>query len=466
MEPFENISPLDGRYIGPDETMRKRMSPYLSEAASIRYQLKVEVALLETMAEFGICSASVPESARKAAEDITAKEVFEEERRIGHNVRALVNSMRKRMPENERGFVHLFATSNDILDTSRTLAFRDFASEILIPDLIDLVSVISGKAREYASVRQIGRTHGQYAEPITFGYALSLYVSRIGGRTVALERAREDLRGKLSGAVGAHNALALHDPMNPAIFERKHLERLGLKASDTQVSTQVIEPEAMADFVFQGILAMSAMANLADDMRHLIRSEIGEVKIVDGATRVGSSTMPHKVNPVAFENVKSLWKAFAPRIVTVLMDQISEHQRDLTNSASSRFLGEILAAVDYAARRLGGAMKKIQPDEEALGRHLAACRDQIVAEPLYVILALSGHPDGYGKVRSLLKDARESESTLLQAAGKDEEAAKILEGIPPHQAKVIDDPTSYTGDAAERALHTCDEWEKTLGLLR
>ena len=462
MEPFENISPLDARYIGPDEAMRRRVEPYLSEAASIRHQLRVEVALLETLAELGICPASAPEAARAAAEAISPGEVFEEERRIGHNVRALVNCLRKRLPEDVGRFVHLFATSNDILDTSRALAFQGFVREVLIPDLIELVGEIAGKAREHAALPQIGRTHGQFAEPITFGYALSIYVSRLGGRIEAIERAQGELRGKLSGAVGAHNALALHDPEAPSEIERKHLERLGLKASDTHCSTQVVEPEPVAELIFQALLALSTMADLADDMRHLVRSEIGEVEITGGRAQVGSSTMPHKVNPVSFENVKSLWKAFAPRIVTVLMDQLSEHQRDLTNSASGRFLGEILAAVDYCAVRMKRAMGTVKPAEEALRRNLAESERSIVAEPLYVILALQGHTDGYGKVRSLLKEAQQEGITLLEAARKDKDIGRILRDLPPHQAKVIQDPTSYTGDAAKLAVETCDTWELRL----
>ena len=467
MEPFENISPLDARYIGPDEAMRKRVEPYLSEAASVRYQARVEVALLETLADLRVCPSTAPAAGRRAAEDLTAKEVFEEERRIGHNVRALVNCLRKRMPEEERGFVHLFATSNDILDTARALQFRDFVGDVLIPDLVDLVFEISKMAREHASLPQIGRTHGQYAEPITFGYALALYVSRTGGRIEAIDRARRDLRGKFSGPVGAHNALALLDPKDPGRFERKLLERLGLEPSATQVSSQVVEPEPVAVLIFQAILAMSAMANVADDMRHLARSEIGEVTLDDaGGVQVGSSTMPHKINPVSFENVKSLWKAFAPRIVTVILDQISEHQRDLTNSASGRFLNEILAAVDYVAVRLKAALSVIRPNEASLDRHLAASRDLTVAEPLYVILALGGHPDAYDRVRGLLKEAKEGGKTLLQAARRDAETAKILKGIPEHQAKALDDPSHYTGDAAERTVLTCETWEKRLGPLR
>src|SRR5438876_12306324 len=138
------------------------------------------------------------------------------------------------------------------------------------------------------------------------------------------------------------------------------------------------------------------MANLADDGSHLQRSEIHEIrdrkeKDVKSQT-VGSSTMPHKVNPKDFENVKSLWKAYMPRIVTVLMDQLSEHQRDLTNSASMRFVTEFVTAFAYGVHRLSGTLRAIEPDVERMREVLEGGKDPVAAEPLYVLLSLAGHP--------------------------------------------------------------------------
>src|SRR6266481_1149146 len=117
----------------------------------------------------------------------------------------------------------------------------------------------------------------------------------------------------------------------------------------SDVCSSDLEPEGWTDLAHGCVTALGVMANLADDMRQLQRTEIGEVAESFAAEQVGSSTMPHKRNPVSFENVKSIWKAMAPRVLTTYLDQISEHHRDLTNSASQRFLGEILAATAYAA---------------------------------------------------------------------------------------------------------------------
>src|SRR5262249_26076865 len=159
---------------------------------------------------------------------------------------------------------------------------------------------------------------------------------RLGGRIQAIDQARRNLRGKLSGAVGAYSALSLRLPRAAVAFEKLVLALLDLQPAPGSISSQIVQPEFITDLGYAVQSCCSALANLADDMRHRHRSEIGEVAERGKADTVGSSTMPHKVNPKSFENVKSLWKAFAPRMTTLLMDQISEHQRDLTNSASQR----------------------------------------------------------------------------------------------------------------------------------
>ena len=115
---------------------------------------------------------------------ITAAEVYEEEARIQHNIRALVNSIRRKVSEKARGYVHLFATSNDIMDTAAALRYKEFTGNVLIPDLVELLNLLSAIARREAATIQMGRTHGQHAEPITFGYAIALYVSRLGGQNL------------------------------------------------------------------------------------------------------------------------------------------------------------------------------------------------------------------------------------------------------------------------------------------
>ncbi len=327
---FDTISPLDYRYYGDNPKFFKRLQPYVSEAANIRYLLKVELALVQTLAKWGVCSIDVAREVEEACEKITPGQVYDEERRVQHNIRAIVNCIREHIKPESRPYVHLFATSSDIMDTCAALRYKELIRDVVLQDLIELEHVLIELARKYKDQVQMGRTHGQHAVPTTFGYTIALFVSRIGSRIQTISAAHENLRGKLSGAVGAFNALSLYTD-DPSKFERAFLEELGLKPSDTSVSSQIVEPEPIADLAYSVVSCFSVLANLADDMRNLIRSEIGEVVDIYDEKEVGSSTMPHKMNPKNFENVKSFWKEFMPRMFTVFMDQISEHQRDLTN---------------------------------------------------------------------------------------------------------------------------------------
>jgi adenylosuccinate lyase len=137
------------------------------------------IALAEALAESRIAPRTLPREIERACQAITVEEVYEEERRIGHVVRALVNCSRDRISEQARPFVHLFATSNDITDTATTLRFKELTRDVLLPDLVQLEEVLIRLAGSYAEAIQIGRTHGKHAEPITFGFAMANYVARL-----------------------------------------------------------------------------------------------------------------------------------------------------------------------------------------------------------------------------------------------------------------------------------------------
>jgi adenylosuccinate lyase len=457
---------MDGRYVGADEEILAEVSPYLSAEAEIRYQVRVEVAILRVYAELGICPSGGLPSLDGLEETVRLDEVSAEEEKTRHNIRALVNVMKKRVHESLRPYVHLGPTSADITDTARALALRDFVRRPMLKRLGALERRLIGLAREEAGTPQIGRTHGQHAVPTTFGHAMALYVSRLGGRIEALAGAAGRLVGKLAGAVGTYNSFALVRPGDPREIERRVLAALGLKTSPTGTASQIAEPEPVADLAYAAISGLGVLANLADDLRHLMRSEIGEIRKVTTKEHVGSSTMPHKVNPVDFENVKSLWKAFMPRLVTVLMDQISEHQRDLTNSASGRFLNELLAGVHYAGVRMDRALAKTRVDRDAMRRNLDGSRETFVAEPLYIALGLGDVPDAYDIVKSLSDRARERGTTLGAVIRKDGWPAGAADRMPRDRRElleaILEHPEQYAGIARGVAEETCAAWARRM----
>src|SRR5262245_8115805 len=467
MNPFDTASPFDARYYLADAGFYERLHPFVSESAQVKYLARVEAALAETLAQCGLCTAAQAKEIADACQKVTPEEVYEEERRIQHNIRALVNCIGAEISPAARPYVHRFATSPDIMDSARARCLKEATRNVLVRMLVDLERALIRLARQHADTVEMGRTHGQHAVPITFGFAMALYVSRLGQRLEQIIRAADNLRGKFAGAVGAYNALALYRPADPEALEAALLKKLGLKPPE--ISSQVVQPEYTADYVYALASAWGVLANLADDIRHLQRSEIREIRdrkaeSVKSAV-VGSSTMPHKINPKDFENVKSLWKAYMPRLVTVLLDQISEHQRDLTNSASMRFVTEFVAAFAYGVHRTRGALEAIEPDAARMRELLDVGKDLVAAEPLYVLLSLAGHPDAHEAARVLARQARAENRPLADIIRADVGVQPFLKEMTPEQRGVLEDSAKYLGGAAQRTRAICEEWDKALSNL-
>ncbi|MBE3575299.1 MAG: adenylosuccinate lyase [Firmicutes bacterium] len=497
MDIFANISPIDHRYRQAEAQLWQELSECLSERALIHYQLRVEIAYVRALARRGLLSQQSAEILADAARRVTPEEVYAEEARTQHNIRALVNAVRRHLEgrapaagaDTAAGpvapaagaealrFLHLGLTSMDVVDTANALRYKDAFDRVVWPRWRRLVESVANLAERESDTPAIGRTHGQYAVPITFGWSLAEYVQRLGERLLKAQAAAHDLRGKIAGAVGCYNAICLLVP-DPDQLEEEVLADLGIRPSP--VSTQIVAPEYVADLGHALVSGLGVMANLADDLRHLQRSEIAEVREAFGAQQVGSSTMPHKRNPWNSEHVKSLWKAFMPRMFTVYADQISEHQRDLTNSASARFFPELFFAVASAADRLRAVVEGLQVDREAMLRHLREAAPSVVAEPLYILLAQAGHPNAHEAVRRLTLAAESARAqpgvagtpptadpapgAVLAQALCDPDAAPWLARLTPHQREVLEDVLHYRGRAAEKTRRIVARWREALGL--
>jgi len=450
---FSDFSPTDYRY-AVDE-----LRDYLSEEAFVRYKAKVEAAVAKVFEHRRILKKELCDEIEEAASKVSAAGVYEEEKRTKHDIRALVNVIRNKVSEEAKPFVHLGATSYDVVDTANALRYKDAVMKVIIPDMLELERTWIYLARREKDTLQIGRTHGQHAEPITFGFAIAQYVNRWGSQILRMKRASENLVGKFSGAVGAYNATSLifEDPED---FEREVLAMLEIKPA--AISTQIVPPEPMSDFVHSIISSFSVVANFCDDMRHLQRSEIGEVMEKVAEEQVGSSTMPHKRNPIGFEGIKSLWKRFMPQAVTMHLDQISEHQRDLTNSASQRYTQELLVVFDYSIRRLQRISERLVVDRERMRENFMISKDNIIAEPLYILLSYYGHPDAHEYVRRKSIQAYAENKSLREVVEHDEEISSYLRKFTEEQKEKIFDAEKYVGIAAKKTEKVADYWDNLL----
>lgn len=473
---FDLISPLDHRYYFANPALFEKLQSYLSENAAIRYYIAVELSLLETLApHVGLAKREVqkardavlPAAGTPAAEKLhkeISEEIYREEEKTRHNIRAVVNVLKRRVPPAVSPYVHLGATSFDISDTAWSMRLRDVTLDVAIPELNSVQQELLRLAQAHMDVPQVGRTHGQYAVPITIGHLFAEYVSRLGRSIEEIKLRVQDLTGKLSGAVGAYNALSLIVP-NPLATEAAHLARLGLKPAE--YSSQIIAPEAQLRLLLEYNTAFGIIANLADDLRNLQRSEIGEVYEYFGDAQVGSSTMPQKRNPWNSEHVKSLYKAFAPRVITFYLDQISEHQRDLTNSASMRFVAEYLAGFCSAASRMSRVLAGLQIDRANIAANLARAGEELFAEALYILLSLEGEENGHEIVRDAMLRARKESRPLSSVLKENKTAWKSLEkrlkkiGLPAAE-EFLRDASHYTGCAALRSARIVAAHKKAL----
>ncbi len=466
---FENLSALDHRYSLSEKEVFDGLSQYISEEASVRSCARAEAALVK--AHLSVKGALTPELEKAlddAAEGIDPEEVYREEEKTHHNIRALVNVFKTKVSAELAPLVHLGATSVDILDTALSVRMRDVTRSVVLPELKGLERALCAITEREAETPQVGRTHGQHAVPITFGWTLAEFVSRLGKSILRIEELSGQLKGKLAGPVGAYNGpcMIVKDPEE---LERRYLGFLGLEPSE--YANQLVEPEYLLRLLLEFNVAFGIIANLADDLRNLQRSEIGEVFEYFSPTQVGSSTMPQKRNPWNSEHVKSLWKAMCPRVMTFYMDQISEHQRDLTNSASQRFIADYVAGFAMAVNRMRKIVSGIQADRENMMRNLedagGKVRGGVLAEPAYILLAESGISDAHEVIRKITLEAEQSGASFYETLAKHGDTlSRItaqLEKLGIEDAGTFfQNPERYRGLAAEKSRRLAQKYARLM----
>ncbi len=455
---WDGIAPIDTRYAKDVIPL----VPFLSENAFTDYKLEAECALVATLAELGLCSSDVLDEVTEACKQITTDEVYKEEDLTRHDIRAVVNCIQARVSPEARPFVHLAATSYDIIDTANVARYKAVTEQVLLPALIELEKVLIDLALREKAQLQVGRTHGQHAVPITFGNAISKYVDALGQKILKLCQAKNGLVGKFSGAVGAYNAssLLVDDPRE---FERLVLGRLGVNPAP--ISTQIAPPEPLQYLLFEVVQTAGLLAGLSRDMRNLQRTEIAEVGEFFEAGQVGSSTMPDKQNPINFENAESLYKVLVGRWVTVQLDQICEHQRDLTNSASGRTYGEILGYLYIVVTKITKTMKKLQVHTGNMERNLEM-RKGSCGEQLYILLAKHGHPDAHEAVRLLTLESKETGVSVQDLALQSQKLRTYINTFNASELATIKDPAhNYIGLSIESTERIVGQWTEILGSL-
>lgn len=449
------ISPIDGRYADKTWDLRSVVSEY----GLIRYRLIVEVRWLQALASHpGI--PDVPELSESASAvldkiihdfDITrAQRVKAIEDTTNHDVKAVEYYLKEEIKNNDElsdisEFIHFACTSEDINNLTYSLMLSEARSRFLQPMLEQIRQTLAKMSHRYADQAMLARTHGQPASPTTLGKELSVFARRLARQETQLEKIH--ILGKMSGAVGNYNAhLAAYPEVDWSALAKQFIHSLGVEISP---ATTQIEPH---DYIAEYFHVLARANNILLDMCRDIWGYIslGYFKQRSVSGEVGSSTMPHKVNPIDFENAEGnlgLANAVLEHLANKL--PISRWQRDLSDSTALRNLGVGLAHTVIAKQSILRGLEKLESSPSRMADDLDA-NWAVLAEAIQTVMRRYGEEAPYEKLKALTRGRQVDEQSVhefIETLGIPEEAKKRLRDLT---------PDAYTGNAAEQAKATPD----------
>jgi adenylosuccinate lyase len=325
------------------------MGALWSDESKFRTWLDVEIAVCEAQAELGLIPKEVvPDIIAKAKFDV--RRILEIEEEVKHDVIAFLTNVAENVGENSR-YVHLGMTSSDVIDTALALQLRR-ASLILEQDLEALHNAILEQARKHKHTVMVGRSHGIHAEPITFGFKLAVWLEEVRRHQKRLAEATEMISvGQVSGAVGTYSNIS---PDVEVLLCKK------LELTPDPVSTQIIQRDRHAQFVFTLALIGTSLDKFATEIRHLQRTDVLEVEEPFSKGQKGSSAMPHKRNPVASENMSGLARILRGNALVALENIPLWHERDISHSSAERvILPDSTILLDYMLARFTRVIKDL-----------------------------------------------------------------------------------------------------------
>lgn len=434
------ISPVDGRYRNKAENL----AAYFSEYALIKYRVQVEIEYFITLAEFlpqlnSLATVENKEALRKIYQEFSvedANRIKEIESVTNHDVKAVEYFIKEKFDLlallEYKEFIHFGLTSQDINNTSVPLSVKDALNEVYYPGIQEVIDMLKKYAEDWSNVSMLAKTHGQPASPTRLGKEIMVFVYRLEQQVALLKSI--PVSAKFGGATGNFNA---HHVAYPAYdwraFGNKFVnEVLGL--SREEWTTQISNYDNLAA-IFDGLKRVNTiLIDLNRDFWQYISMEYFKQKIKAG--EVGSSAMPHKVNPIDFENAEGnlgMANAILEHLATKL--PISRLQRDLTDSTVLRNVGVPLAHIEIAFKSLTKGLGKLLLNENALYRDLDHCW-AVVAEGIQTILRREGYPKPYEALKALTRTnegiTEKSISDFIETLQVSDAVKAELKAITPH----------------------------------
>jgi adenylosuccinate lyase len=437
---MEPVCALDYRY------GRKEMKELMSYQARVSRCLQVEAALARAHARVGnIPKSAADEITKKATlKHVSLKRVEEIESEIRHDIMAIVNALTEKCSGNAGKFVHLGATSYDIVDTALAMQMRD-GLDLLDSGLKELEVVMADKAEMYKGLVMVGRTHGQFAIPITLGLKISVWLAEVHRhRTRLMEVRKRLLVGKMSGAVGTGAALG----EKAFKIEGLVMKELGLGAEEA--ATQIVQRDRLIELLGHLANLSVTVEKVATEIRTLQRPEIGELQEpFDTAKQVGSSTMSHKRNPIVCENITGLARTVRGFIIPSYENGIQWNERDLSNSSSERFIiPHMMVLSDEIVIKLIQVLSGLVVNEKRIRENVKKAGDVIMAESVIMLLVSKGMGRQEAHEATRKAAMKFYSGTSYKMALLEDPAVNSLLSIRELESAL--DPSNYTGMAEEK----------------
>ncbi|WP_418282117.1 adenylosuccinate lyase [Halorubrum sp. DTA98] len=460
-DPLAAVSPLDGRYAGRTAPL----APYASEAGLMRARTRVEVAYLIALAELDATPITIDDDAVAALRDVYESFAADDARLIkaleregaegyaatNHDVKAVEYFLRVRLDdlasadviddaETLYPWIHFGLTSEDVNNLAHRLLVKPAVTEVIVPAIREVRNALTDLAREHRDTPMLARTHGQPATPTTFGKEMAVYAARLGRSLGRVDDAVSGISGKLAGASGSYAAhVAAYPDVDWRAFSASFVRGLGF--DHTPIATQVNPCDDLAA-LFDALRGVNnVLLDLDLDAWLYVSDRYLGQRTVAGET--GSSTMPHKVNPIDFENSEgNLSKANSDLVFLGDYVTTSRLQRDLSDSTVKRNVGAALAHCLIGYSKATDGLEKVVPNEAVMREELADT-PVVIGEAVQTILRREGDTDAYERVKDLSRGKRvtlDNFRALFDDLDVDEDVRAELKALT---------PAAYTGVADE-----------------
>ncbi|NVM03796.1 MAG: adenylosuccinate lyase [Candidatus Helarchaeota archaeon] len=436
-----SVSPIEYRYF------TKEMKSLFTEEYKLQKWLDVEVALAKAHAKIGNISKGVSEIIQKkgSTKFVKLERVKEIENQIHHDIMAMVRAFAEGCEEGAGGYIHLGATSYDIVDTAWALILKD-ALKIIENRLLDLKKELINIARREKNTVCVGRTHGQHAVPTTYGMKFALWASEINRH---LERNKDILHrsiaGKMSGMVGTMASFGEKG------FEIQKLVMSELDIKESEISNQIVPRDLHSEIFFFLALVGTTLSKIAKEIRNLQRSEIAEMFEPFKKSQVGSSTLASKRNPHKSERICGLFRVIYSNLIPVLDNAaLQEHERDLSNSACERVIyPQTFILLDYMLTQMISIIQGLEFNYENINRNLALTKGQIFAENIMIKLVEKGFSRqiAHEKLRKIAIRCKKENIDFRKGLLDDSE---LNQKISSNELDQLLDPKNYIGTAVQQ----------------